>query len=30
MFIFGKKGKPLDSVAVILKTSPETVVDRLA
>lgn len=23
MFIFGKKGKPLDSVAAILKTSPE-------
>jgi hypothetical protein len=28
-FIFGKKGKPHDSAAAILKTSPETAVDRL-
>lgn len=30
LFIFGKKGKPLNSVGAILKTSPETAVDRLA
>lgn len=29
LFIFGKKGKPLDSVVAILKTIPETAVDGL-
>lgn len=27
LFIFGKKGKPHDSIAATLKTSPETAVD---
>lgn len=29
LFIFGKKGKPHDSVAATLKTSPETAGDGL-
>jgi hypothetical protein len=29
VLIFGKNGKPHDSVAAILKTIPETVMDRL-
>lgn len=29
LFIFDKKGKPHDSVAATLKTSPETVMDGL-
>lgn len=29
LFIFGTKGRPHDSVAATLKTSPETVMDEL-